>query len=80
MATTQTLLRFTDGERKRLSRQHSLILDALRMGPKTNVELSRIGMRFGGRLKELRDAGYEFTKRHIEGGVFEYTLIHEPFG
>lgn len=63
---------------KRLSDQQQFILDSLRQGPMTNVELSRIGLRFGARLKELRDAGYRISKEQTDRGLWTYTLEAEP--
>lgn len=60
----------------RLGRQHHAILAMLRKGPATNVELSAIGQRFGGRIHELRQAGYAILREQEGRGLYRYTL-HE---
>lgn len=59
----------------RLTAQHQAILDALREGPKTNLELGMICQRFGARLHELKLAGHPWLRRNIGPGVNEYRLI-----
>jgi hypothetical protein len=61
-------------EASRLSAQHAAILDALREGPKTNLQLALICQRFSARLHELRKAGHEWSKECLEAGVYLYTL------
>lgn len=63
-----------DRDRARLSRQCLAILARLRQGPATNGELVQIAQRFGGRLEELRRAGFGITTERIGNGVFRYTL------
>lgn len=60
----------------RLGKQHHAILAMLRAGPATNVELSAIGQRFGGRIHELRRAGYAILREQVGQGLYRYTL-HE---
>lgn len=64
-------------ERDRLNRQQSRILDRLRQGRATNAELGRIAQRFGARLKELRDKGYDIQiiTRDRERGLTVYALF-----
>jgi hypothetical protein len=64
-----------DHERPRLSAQHSVLLDALRDGPKTNLQLGMICQRFGARVHELRRAGHQIERETIEAGIYRYTLI-----
>jgi hypothetical protein len=68
--------------RPRLSRQARQILDRLREEPATNVELSDITHRFGGRLYDLRKAGcvIEKTYQDHRSGLVIYALKHEPEG
>ncbi len=66
-----------DEEAPRLSLQHEAILDALREGPKTNLQLGMIAQRFGGRLHELKRAGHPWTKRCLRPGIYEYRLVGE---
>ncbi len=66
-------------DKPRLSAQHHAIADALRDGPKTNLQLSMIALRFGARLQELRKAGLGVKTERIKGsnGVVRYTLIRD---
>lgn len=66
-----------DQDKPRLRKQHDAILDRLREGPATNIELGRIAQRFSARLEEMKRAGYEWGKRKIKPGVNEYFLIGE---
>ena len=61
-------------EPARFPGQRGEILARLQRGPATNVELSKIGLRFGARLKELRDAGYQIVIVSDVGGVVTYAL------
>ena len=36
------------------------------------------GWRYGGRLKELRNAGHVIESIHIQGSEWEYRMIIEP--
>jgi hypothetical protein len=67
-----------------LKRRHAAadrVLARLEQGPATNVELCDKaigGMRaIGGRMHDLRKKGYQFGKRHIEGGIYEYWLVRK---
>jgi len=64
-------------EKPRLSPQHQAIADALRSGPKTNLELNMIAHRYGARLHELKAAGFLWTKRTLKAGVYEYRMIRD---
>jgi len=44
----------------------------------TNIELSKIAIRYGGYLGALYDEGYNIHKEHLGDGVFRYTLVNEP--
>ena len=63
-------------ERPRLSRQCQQILDRLRRGPAEGCELAAITHRFGGRVLELRRAGYDvrLVSRDYKTGVTLYEL------
>jgi hypothetical protein len=78
MTGTQQALNFSvpPEAQERLNRQCTLILECLRKGPATNIELVHIAQRFGARLHDLKRAGYEWEKRCIsaEDGVYEYRL------
>lgn len=45
----------------------------------SNMQLIAIaGMRFGARLKELRDAGHRIDTEERHGGLVFYTYVHPP--
>lgn len=65
-------------EKQRLSRQCEAILTLLRTGePVSNRDLSLISLRFGARLKELRDAGHDIRiiERDRATGKTVYRLF-----
>ena len=64
-------------EARRLTKACRRILARLSEGPATNYELAGVGgIRFGARLKELRDRGHriEITERDHETGRVTYRL------
>ena len=67
--------------KKRTSNQRSKILEALRHAGSnglTNVDLSKIALRFQSRLHELYIQGYGVKTTMYEGGLTHYLLIWEP--
>lgn len=65
-------------EKDRLNAAARRVLARLRQGPALNWELAKPaigGLRFGGRLKELRDAGWIIQTAQVGGGVYRYTLV-----
>lgn len=64
----------------RLSRQCVRILERLRRGPATNVELSEIAFRYSARIHELRAAGNDIVilERDHETGAVLYGLRGTP--
>ena len=50
------------------------VLARLRQGPATNIELTQICLRYGGRIHEMRQAGFTITTEKRHGGVFVFTL------
>lgn len=57
------------------------VLERLKEGPATNLQLIRPecgGARFGSRLRDLRVAGVAWKKRHVKGAVWEYELTSCP--
>lgn len=51
----------------------------LREGPATTAELGNLaGFRFGGRIHELREAGYVIDSRRLRAASTVYTLVAEP--
>ncbi|MEM1271793.1 MAG: helix-turn-helix domain-containing protein, partial [Bacteroidota bacterium] len=75
---TQQVLNFDAAEQNRRDCNKTRVLDRLRKGPATNVELAEAGgYRFGGRIHELRQEGFVIQKRRIDGGLFMYELVGE---
>lgn len=67
-------------EAKRLTRQQTAILERLRAGPATNMELIPISTRFSARIYDLRQVGYKIDTECIDRakGLSLYTLKAEP--
>lgn len=71
-------------DKKEIKRQANVrgkILDSLREAGSdgvTNVQLSKIAVRYGGSLGSLYKRGYMIDKEHVGGGVYKYTLVEEP--
>lgn len=66
-------------ELTRRANNKTRILAALESGPKTNVQLALIGgLRFGGRLHELREA-YDIRTEPLDGGLVRYVLIGKRY-
>lgn len=58
--------------------QRVKILSALKRHPvsgMTNVELSRIALRFGARLMEIRRKGFKVKTECLARGLYRYTLL-----
>lgn len=57
-----------------------LILERLREGPATNKELCQISQRFGARILDWRELGYEIEMKLLDYkiGSYEYRLVGEP--
>ena len=64
-------------ERQRRENNKDRILAALKDGAKTNMELLAIGgLRYGGRVHELRAEGWDVrTERPEVGGLCVYRLV-----
>lgn len=58
----------------RLTGQNLAILNRLREGPATNVELAEIALKYSGRISDVRAAGYRIKGEKREGGVWVYSL------
>ena len=55
------------------------ILERLQQGSVTNIELNRdICFRYGARIMDLREQGYNIKSKHIKGSIWEFSLITEP--
>lgn len=64
-------------DRKRLRGQNLAILERLRLGPATNVELAAISLKYTARISDIRSAGYSIEAKRVEGGIFEYWLTEK---
>lgn len=65
----------------RLGGARLAVLDALRRGPLTTLELVAVGgVRRAARVKELRDLGFAIDCEPVSEaqGVYRYTLVSEP--
>jgi hypothetical protein len=64
-------------ERARREANKAKVLAALQVRSRTNVELAEIGgMRFGGRIYELRHQdGWDIHTSQRKGGLVVYTLL-----
>lgn len=58
----------------RLTGQNKRILERLREGPATNVELCEIALKYTSRISDLRKAGYRITNTREAGGVTRYEM------
>ena len=70
-------------DRRRLKGAVLRVLERLRQGPATNLELAdqRVGgLRAAARVHDLKLAGYVITSHHQagEGPLWLYTLVSEP--
>ncbi|MFS0905839.1 hypothetical protein AB3N02_22710 [Priestia aryabhattai] len=66
---------------KTTGKKSEQILNALRTAGDngiTNVELSKIALRYGGYLGTLYKQGFKVQTTHLGDGVFNYVLYHEP--
>lgn len=70
----------TRAEAPRLSAQCSAILQRLRQGPATNVELATMALKYTSRLSDLRAAGYDVqvSERDHTTGRVVYVLASKP--
>ncbi len=64
-------------EKPRLSRQCQEILDRLRCGRLTNLELSAIALKYTGRISDLRKSGHDVrcVERNHSTGRTVYALF-----
>lgn len=66
---------------KRLITQRQKFIHALKEAGSeglTNVELSKISLRYGGHLGDLYRKGYKIQIHNLDGGLYKYVLIAEP--
>lgn len=78
---TQRELVFPPTDRKvhpedapRLSGQSLKILERLKIGPATNIELYEICLRPGARVFDLKAAGWNIKSRRNPGGTWTYWI------
>ena len=62
----------------RLTGQNDAILKRLRRGPATSLELLPLAVRYGARIKDLREYGFQISSERLAGGGWKYTLTGEP--
>lgn len=63
-------------DRERLTGNSLAILERLKRGPASNRELSEVGgLRFGGRIFDLRAAGWRIETEKRGGGLVVYSLL-----
>lgn len=67
----------SEAEKLRMSPQHLKIVDRLREGPATNLELGMISQRFGARLHELKKAGFLWSRSTVKAGVYRYEMVRD---
>lgn len=70
----------TTSDVPRLTGQNAAILARLKQGPATNVELAAMALKYGGRISDLRAAGYRIECERGEGGINTYRLIDAQGG
>lgn len=58
----------------RRTRTLDRVLDRLRQGPATNLELASITPRYGARVYDARQLGHRIHVHHLDGGRVLYTL------
>ena len=54
--------------------QKTRILNRLRLGVVTNIELNEICFRYAARISELKKEGHDIQKRRVKGSVFEWRM------
>lgn len=62
-------------DRPRLAAQTQAIVDRLRSGAATNVELAAISLKYTSRISDARAAGYTIECTRLDGGLTEYRLV-----
>lgn len=69
--------RLEESEKPRLSHQCQLILERLKTGPATNMELSEIALKYTSRISDLRKSGFKVSvkDRDHETGCVTYELL-----
>jgi len=66
-------------ELRRRGKNEQRVLDRLRQGPATTLELVAVGgIRATGRVSDLRKAGFTINAEHVKDGLWRYRLVREP--
>lgn len=65
-------------DRPRLRGLNAKVLERLREGAATNFELNKICLRYGARIHDLRQAGFQIGSERVEAGQWKFWLISEP--
>jgi hypothetical protein len=61
-------------DKPRINRLCRVVLERLQTGPAYSHELATISHRFGARISDLREAGYDIATQRLPGGVYLYSL------
>lgn len=61
-------------DKERLAGQCAAILDRLKAGPATTIELARLSLKYSSRIAELRHDRWIIEAKRKNGGTFVYTL------
>ncbi|MBM4592658.1 hypothetical protein GS454_04720 [Rhodococcus hoagii] len=59
------------------SQQYKVLSALIAKGTVTNVELSKICLRYSARIKDLRDQGFIIETEHVKGPVWSFTLVDQ---
>lgn len=59
----------------RLTGQTAAIVERLKQGPATNMELAGLSLKYTSRLSDARAAGYTIVCKRLAGGLTEYRLV-----
>jgi len=66
-------------DKPRLTGQNAKILERLRQGPATNVELAQLALKYSSRVSDLRKAGFSVSCERVgRNGLTRYSLVGEP--
>ncbi len=66
-----------DAKAPRITGQRLKILERLREGTATNIELNAVCFRYGARIHELRGMGFRIKTVQESAGVFRFELATE---
>ena len=63
---------------ERFHTQTELIIEKLRRGPATNVELAELSLKYTSRISDARKRGYKIKCKRLGGGITRYELDLGP--